>query len=98
PRSVAELITLARAKPGALTYASAGSGSTTQLAAAFFSSQAAIRLIHVPYKGGGPALVDVLAGNVTRYFGSMPASLPHIRSGRLRALGVTSLQRSNAAA
>lgn len=54
-------------------------------------------LVHVPYKGGGPALIDLVAGQVTLYFGSMPASLPHIRSGRLRALGVTSPQRSAAA-
>ncbi|HSQ04533.1 MAG TPA: tripartite tricarboxylate transporter substrate binding protein [Burkholderiales bacterium] len=96
-RSIKELIALARAKPGTLTYASAGSGSTTHLAAEFFRSQAGIDLIHVPYKGGGPALVDLLAGQVTMYFGSMPASLPHITTGRLRALGVTSLQRSTAA-
>lgn len=96
-RSIAELIALARSKPGELTYASAGNGSTTHLAAEFFRAQAGLKLIHVPYKGGGPALTDLLAGQVTMYFGSMPASLPHIRSGRLRALGVTSLQRVRAA-
>jgi tripartite-type tricarboxylate transporter receptor subunit TctC len=96
-RSVAELIALARREPGKLTYASAGIGSTTHLAAEFFRSQAGIRLIHVPYKGGGPALIDLLAGQVTMYFGSMPASLPHVRTGRLRGLAVTSLERSNAA-
>ncbi|MGE5524232.1 MAG: tripartite tricarboxylate transporter substrate binding protein [Rhodospirillaceae bacterium] len=96
-RSIAELVALARGKPGELTYASAGNGSTTHLAAEFFRAQAGLKLIHVPYKGGGPALTDLLAGQVTMYFGSMPASLPHIRSGRLRALGVTSLQRVRAA-
>ena len=95
--SIAELIALARVKPGELTYASAGNGSTTHLAAEFFRAQAGLKLIHVPYKGGGPALTDLLAGQVTMYFGSMPASLPHIRAGRLRGLGVTSLQRSRAA-
>jgi len=96
-RTVRELVALARARPDALTYASAGTGSTTQLAAEFFRTQAAIRLIHVPYKGGGPALIDVLAGQVTMYFASLPAALPYLRSGRLRGLGVTSLQRSGAA-
>lgn len=96
-RSLSELIALARRRPGELTYASAGSGSTTHLAAEFFKAQAKLDLIHVPYKGGGPALIDVVAGQVTMYFGSMPASLPQIRSGRLRGLAVTSLQRSAAA-
>ena len=96
-RSLKELIALARRHPGEFAYASAGSGSTTHLAAEFFKSQAGINLIHVPYKGGGPALIDVVAGQVTLYFGSMPASLPHMRSGRLRAIAVTSLERSVAA-
>jgi tripartite-type tricarboxylate transporter receptor subunit TctC len=95
--SLAQLVALARARPGQLTYASAGAGSTTHLAAEFFRGQAKIDLIHVPYKGGGSALIDLLAGQVTMYFGSMPAALPHIRSLRLRALGVTSLARSAAA-
>jgi len=95
--SIKELVALARSKPGQLTYASAGSGSTTHLSAELFKSLAGIDLVHVPYKGGGPALIDLVAGQVTLYFGSMPASLPHIRSGRLRALGVTSPQRSAAA-
>jgi tripartite-type tricarboxylate transporter receptor subunit TctC len=96
-RNVGELVALARARPGQLTYASAGAGSTTHLAAEFFRGQAKIDLIHVPYKGGGAALIDLVAGQVTMYFGSMPAALPHIRSRRLRALGVTSLARSAAA-
>jgi tripartite-type tricarboxylate transporter receptor subunit TctC len=96
-RNVGELVALARARPGQLTYASAGSGSTTHLAAEFFRSQAQIDLIHVPYKGGGAALIDLVAGQVSMYFGSMPAALPHIRSNRLRALGITSLARSAAA-
>jgi tripartite-type tricarboxylate transporter receptor subunit TctC len=96
-RSLNELITLARKRPGELTYASAGSGSTTHLAAEFFRAQAKLDLIHVPYKGGGPALIDVVAGQVTMYFGSMPASLPQIRNRRLRGLAITSLQRSAAA-
>ena len=96
-RTVGQLVALARARPGQLTYASAGAGSTTHLAAEFFRGQAKIDLIHVPYKGGGAALIDLVAGQVTMYFGSMPAALPLVQSQRLRALGVTSLMRSAAA-
>ncbi len=96
-KSVKELIALARSRPGQLAYASAGNGSTTHLAAELFKNQAAIDMIHVPYKGGGPALVDLIAGQVNLYFGSMPAALPHVRSGKLRALAVTSARRSRAA-
>ena len=96
-RTLPQLIALARAKPGQLTYASAGAGSTTQLAAEFFKSRANVDLIHVPYKGGGAALIDLVAGQVTLYFSSLPAALPLVRSKRLRALGVTGLLRSIAA-
>jgi tripartite-type tricarboxylate transporter receptor subunit TctC len=96
-RSLSELIALARAQPGQLACATSGAGSTTHLSAEFFRAKAKIDFIHVPYKGGGAALIDLIAGQVTMYFGSMPASLPHVRSGRLRALGVTSLARSTAA-
>ena len=92
-----QLIALARAKPGELTYASAGAGSTTHLAAEFFKSRAKVDLIHVPYKGGGAALIDLVAGQVTLYFSSLPAALPLVRANRLRALGVTGLARSIAA-
>lgn len=96
-RNVAELIALARAQPGQLTCATAGTGSTTHLAAEFFRSKAKIDFIQVPYKGGGAALIDLVAGQITMYFGALPGALPHIRTGRLRALGVTSLARSGAA-
>ena len=96
-RSVAELVALAKSRPGELTYASAGAGSTTHLSAELLRMHTGIQLVHVPYKGGGPALIDLIAGQVTMYFGSMPASLPHVRSGRLRALAVTSRERSAAA-
>jgi tripartite-type tricarboxylate transporter receptor subunit TctC len=96
-RTLQELGALAKSKPGQLTYASAGSGSTTHLAGEFFRSRADINLLHIPYKGGGPALVDVIAGQVTMYFSSLPGGIPHIRNGRLRALGVTGLERSPAA-
>jgi tripartite-type tricarboxylate transporter receptor subunit TctC len=96
-KSTRQLVDFAKARPGALTYASAGNGSTTHLSAELFQSMAGIKLIHVPYKGGGPALINLIAGEVTMYFGSMPASLPHIRARRLVPLGVTSLKRSDAA-
>ena len=96
-RNVAELIALARAQPGQLTCATAGTGSTTHLAAEFFRSKAKIDFIQVPYKGGGAALIDLVAGQINMYFGALPGALPHIRTGRLRALGVTSLMRSSAA-
>lgn len=93
-KSVKELIALAKAKPGVLTYASGGNGSSTHLAAEEFKQLAGIQMIHVPYKGGGPALIDVIGGRVTMYFSSLPPSLPHIKAGRLRALGITSKERS----
>ena len=95
--SVKELIALARAQPGRLNYASAGAGSPTHLAAALFTSMATIDAVHVPYKGGGPALVDLIAGQVDFYFGGLSTALPHAKAGRLRALGITSRGRSAAA-
>jgi len=95
--SIKELIALARAKPGQLTYASVGNGSSTHLATELFNSMAGTRIGHVPYKGSGPALNDLIGGHVGIYFGSMPASLPQARAGRLRALAVTGASRSPAA-
>ena len=92
--SVRELVALAKAKPDTLTYASGGNASSTHLAAEQFKQMAGIRMIHVPYKGGGPALIDVIGGRVTMYFSSIPPSVAHIRAGRVRALGITSRQRS----
>lgn len=94
--SLKELVTLARARPGQLSYASSGAGSTTHLSAEFFKSQAKLDLVHVPYKGGGQALIDLIAGHVSMYFSSAPGAMPHVRSKRLRALAVTSLARSSA--
>jgi len=91
--SLRDLIALARADPGKLTFASPGSGSTTHLAAELLKSAAGLDLVHVPYRGGGPALVGMLAGDVTLYFASLPAALPYIKSGQLRGLAVTSLKR-----
>jgi tripartite-type tricarboxylate transporter receptor subunit TctC len=93
-QSVKDLIALAKAKPKSLTYASGGNGSSTHLAAEQFRQMVGIDLIHVPYKGAAPALVDLLAAQVSMYFSSIPPVLPHLKAGRVRALGVSSLTRS----
>ncbi len=93
-RNVKELIALARAQPKKILYASAGSGTSTHLAAVLFESLARIQLVHVPYKGGGPAIIDVLAGQVPVTFGTAASVSPHTKSGRLRGLGVTGGKRS----
>jgi tripartite-type tricarboxylate transporter receptor subunit TctC len=93
-RSLRELVALAKSKPRGLTYASAGSGTTGHLGAELFKSLAGIDMLHVPYKGSGPALVDLLAGQTQVMFATIATSLPHIKGGKLRALGVTSLRRA----
>jgi tripartite-type tricarboxylate transporter receptor subunit TctC len=93
-KSVAELIALARAKPGTINYASGGSGSTPHLAAALFAVMAKVQLTHIPYKGTGPATADLIGGQVQIAFLGIPTVLPHIRSGKLRALAVTGKHRS----
>jgi tripartite-type tricarboxylate transporter receptor subunit TctC len=95
-KSVKELIALATARPGQLTYASAGIASANHLAGELFKTMAGVDIVHVPYKGGGAAVIDLLAGNVTMFFSSMPSSLPHVKTGKLRALAVTSAKRSHA--
>jgi len=84
--SVADLIALARAKPGGLTYASAGAGTASHLAGELFKSMAKVDLLHVPYKGNVPAITDLLAGQTSLIFATMPTVLPHARAGKLRAL------------
>ena len=96
-RSVKELVAMAKAKPGALNFASGGNGSSGHLAGELFKYLAGISLVHIPYKGAGPALVDVIAGQVHMTFSSVLSTLGHVKSGRLRALGVTSAKRSLAA-
>jgi tripartite-type tricarboxylate transporter receptor subunit TctC len=93
-RNVKDLIALAAVKPGQINYASAGAGTSTHLAAALFEHLARVKLVHVPYKGGGPALVAVVAGEVPVTFGTAASVSPHTKNGRLRALAVTSGQRS----
>jgi len=95
-RSVGELVSLARAKPAQVTFASSGSGSTTHLAAELFKSMAGVDLVHVPYKGGAPALTDVIGGRVDLMFLSLPPALPAINAGRVGAIAVTSTRRSAA--
>lgn len=93
-KSVKELIQLAKAKPGQLNYASPGSGTSGHLAAEMFKSMAGVDIVHVPYKGGGPAVVDLIGGQVQMLILSAVATLPHVKTGKLRALAVTGLSRS----
>lgn len=92
-QNIEELIALAKARPGQITFASAGSGSVNHLAVELFASMARINMTHVPYKGTGPALTDTLAGHTNLMFGTNSSVLPHVRTGRLRALAVTTTQR-----
>lgn len=89
-RSVKELVAMAQAKPGQLNYASAGVGSAIFLAMELFKSTAKIDVVHIPYKGAGPAMTDVIGGQVPLMFIAISPSLPHIKAGRLRALGTSS--------
>ncbi|MEW6450166.1 MAG: tripartite tricarboxylate transporter substrate binding protein [Pseudomonadota bacterium] len=93
-QSVKELIALAKKDPGKLNYASAGVGSGIHLSTEYFRHEAGITLTHVPYKGSGPALQDLVGGHVSIYFSSMPPAIGLVRDGKVRALAVTGLQRS----
>ena len=95
-RTVKEVIALAKAKPGTLNFASAGVGSSSHLAGELFRILARADIVHVPYKGAGPAMVDVLSGQVQLYFATMPAAMPHVKAGKLAAVAVTSARRSQA--
>jgi len=92
--SPAELIALAKKKPGQIAYASSSIGNLTHLAAELFDSLAGIKMLHVPYKGGNPAIADVLAGRVATFFSTVAVARPHVQSGRIKALGVTTARRS----
>ncbi len=96
-KSVGELIAAARANPGRLTFASSGSGTSVHLSAVLFEKMAKIDMIHVPYKGTGSAMPDVISGQVDMSFPNLPSGLPHVKSGSLRALGITTAKRSSAA-
>jgi tripartite-type tricarboxylate transporter receptor subunit TctC len=95
-KSVKELIALAKAKPGAFNYGSSGTGGLSHLAGALLDSLAGIKTTHIPYKGGAPAMTDVIAGQIQMLFSSVLQSHAHIKSGRLRALAVTTAKRSKA--
>ncbi|WP_244788171.1 tripartite tricarboxylate transporter substrate binding protein [Cupriavidus pauculus] len=95
--SVTELIAMARANPGKVTFASSGNGQSTHLAAELFDSMAGVRMTHVPYKGSAPALTDVMAGQATVMFDTMLSAMPFVRDGKLRALAITGATRSPAA-
>ena len=89
-KSISDLIKLAKSRPGAITYASAGVGSGTFMATELFKSQAGVDMLHIPYVGGGPALTAVISGQTLVYGAPLSTALPHLSTGRLRALGVTS--------
>lgn len=94
-KNVGELIALAKRRPGQLNYASAGNGTTFHLAAEMFKSMAKVDLVHVPYKGGAPAQIDLIAGQVQVMFDSLSTALNPIRAGRVKVLAVTTKQRSS---
>jgi tripartite-type tricarboxylate transporter receptor subunit TctC len=95
-KTVKELIALARARPAEINYASSGSSGPQHIAGELFKLMAKVDMTHVPYKGGGPAVVALLGGHVQAQFSTPVSALPHVRTGKLRALGVTSLKRSDA--
>jgi tripartite-type tricarboxylate transporter receptor subunit TctC len=92
-KNIKEMIAYAKANPGKLNYASTGTGGITHLATELFDLMAGTRMTHIPYKGTGPALTDLLGGQVQLIFGSTPATLPHARSGKLRGIAVTTPKR-----
>lgn len=95
-KSVKELVALAKARPGALNYSSSGPASATQMSTELFNYLTGTRMVHIPFTGGGPAIVAALSGEVSVYIGSIPTLQGHFKSGRLRPLGVTTLTRDPA--
>ncbi len=93
-RNVTELIKLAKTRPGTLSYGSAGPGSTFHMSAELFKAVAGVSILHIPYRGGGPALIDTISGQVDMSFPVLAAAVPHVQSGKLKALGVTGSKRS----
>jgi len=96
-KSVKELIALAKAKPGQLNYGSSGTGGLSHLSGALLSSLAQIDIVHIPYKGGNPAMIDVIAGQIQMLYSTILQAQPHIKAGKLRPLAVTTAKRSRAA-
>ena len=95
-KNVKELIAFAKTKPGKLNYASSGPGSSNQMAGELFKLMAGVNIVHVPYKGNSPALTDTIGGQVEMIFSGVPALVPHIEAGRIRAIGIGSLKRFTA--
>jgi tripartite-type tricarboxylate transporter receptor subunit TctC len=91
--NVAELLALAKAKPGALSYGTAGNGTPPHMTGELFKAYTGANILHIPYKGGAPAIVDLVAGQIPMMFDNVPPLLPHVRSGRIKPLAVTSLAR-----
>jgi len=95
-RDVRGLVAMAKAKPGAIAFASSGNGSAQHLSGELFRQRTGVEMTHVPYKGGGPALNDVIGGQVPVFFANMASSLQHVKAGKLRALAITGAKRSEA--
>ncbi len=96
-KTVKDLVALAKANPGKLSFSSSGSGSSDHMSGELFKSMAQVDLVHVPYKGGAPAITDAIAGQVSMTFSNQPTALPHVKTGKLRGIAVTSIKRSGAA-
>ena len=95
-KNLNDYLALAKAKPGQMLYASSGSGSPGHLAAVLLESMTGVRMTHVPYKGGGPAITDLIAGHVPSFFAVISTGVPHVRSGKIRAIAVTGAKRAEA--
>jgi len=95
-KNIKELVALAKARPGVLNFGSSGSGGSNHLAGELFNAMANVKISHVPYKGNGPAMIDLLGGHIDMAYNGLTSALQHIKTGKLRALGVTSLKRSAA--
>jgi tripartite-type tricarboxylate transporter receptor subunit TctC len=96
-KSVKELVAIARARPGQLTYASAGTGGVQHLSGELLKITMKLDMVHVPYKGAGPVMPDLIGGHVPMFFSGMPPAMPHVKAGKLRGLAVTTTKRSPAA-
>src|SRR5204862_5493593 len=94
--SVADLVRVARANPGKLNMASSGNGTSIHLTGELFKSMTGTFMVHFPYRGSGPALIDLLGGSMDLMFDNLPSSMPHIKAGKLKALAVTSATRTPA--
>jgi tripartite-type tricarboxylate transporter receptor subunit TctC len=92
-KSVDELLKLARAKPGSLSYGTAGNGTPPHMTGELFKAYTSVNIVHIPYKGGAPAIADLIAGQIPMMFDNVPPLLPHVRAGKIQALAVTSLAR-----